>query len=220
MTIANTDLKMVAQSEQVVVSSNKGRRKIELFLAAPPRGGEQPHEALANLRSDEKAVKAFAARWGELLAKGKAKSLNLQVRHGQVDLFGEYISPELELRDRVRDAWRGEKTAVQYIHDSVARYMKTVWEFHREQIQVAADDLWSTICLLFLQDRASRKIAICANPDCQSPYFIKKRATQKYCESGPCTEYAQRRYALDWWNRKGKKNRAEGTASPRRRKAQ
>jgi hypothetical protein len=192
-----------------MTSSRKGR-KIELFLVAGEQTrGEQPHEALANLRGEEKSVKALVARWGELLASGKAKSLNLQVRHGQAGLLGDYLAPELELQQRLRDAWRGDEAALQYIRNSVTDHMATTWEFRRGRIEVAADDLWSTVCILFLCDHAVHKTAICANPDCQSPYFIKKRATQKYCESGPCTEYAQRQYALKWWNRTGKQIRSK-----------
>ena len=191
-----------------MASSRKGR-KIELFLMAGEHsGGEQPHEALANLRSEENAVKAFKAHWGELLASGKAKSLNLRARLGQPGLLVDYVGPETELQQRLRDAWRDDESALRYINYSIAGHMKTVWEFRKGHIEVAVDDLWSTICILFLRDHAAHKTAICANPDCKSPYFIRKRKTQKYCESGPCTEYAQRRYALKWWNRTGKKIRA------------
>jgi hypothetical protein len=50
----------------------------------------------------------------------------------------------------------------------------------------------------------SKRLAICRNPDCPAPYFLAKRSTQKYCERGDCTAYAQRQYALDWWKRNKK----------------
>jgi len=96
--IAETRFCVSLMQDMVTLSFQTIRRK-----AGITRRCEVSHQPRLN---DEKAVKAFAARWGELLAKGKAKSLNLQVWHGQVDLFGEYISPELELRDRLRGAWR------------------------------------------------------------------------------------------------------------------
>lgn len=51
------------------------------------------------------------------------------------------------------------------------------------------------------------KFQVCGNPDCVARYFLAKRSTQRYCERGACTQYANRRYALDYWNKKGKKRR-------------
>jgi hypothetical protein len=42
---------------------------------------------------------------------------------------------------------------------------------------------------------------ICANPDCVVPYFLAKRRTQKYCESGACVDYGHRKNALNYWHR-------------------
>jgi hypothetical protein len=51
-------------------------------------------------------------------------------------------------------------------------------------------------------------LAVCGNPDCPARYFIGRRSDQKYC-GGDCTEYAQRQYALKYWNEEGKHRRAE-----------
>jgi hypothetical protein len=51
------------------------------------------------------------------------------------------------------------------------------------------------------------RFAICDNPDCPAGFFLSKRSDQKYCERGECTGYAQRLYALKWWNREGKASR-------------
>jgi hypothetical protein len=51
------------------------------------------------------------------------------------------------------------------------------------------------------------RFAVCENPDCPARFFLAKRSDQKYCERGECTAYAQRKYALKWWNRKGKTQR-------------
>jgi len=103
----------------------------------------------------------------------------------------------------------------------VKTYMNTSLAFTSGRIEMTPKDLLGTIFLLFLRDHAAGKTAICANPDCHSPYFIRKRRTQKYCESGPCTEFAQRHYALNWWHKAGKKQREEKSekAQNRRRKA-
>jgi hypothetical protein len=51
------------------------------------------------------------------------------------------------------------------------------------------------------------RFAVCENPGCPASFFFAKRSDQKYCERGECTAYAQRMYALKWWNREGKAQR-------------
>jgi hypothetical protein len=55
----------------------------------------------------------------------------------------------------------------------------------------------------------ARRFAVCQNPECPAPYFLARRKNQKYCERGPCTQYAQRVYSLGWWHRTGKSLRQE-----------
>ena len=49
------------------------------------------------------------------------------------------------------------------------------------------------------------RMKVCANPDCKFPYFLAGRKTQRVCEQGECTAWAQRQYANKWW----KENRAK-----------
>ena len=176
-----------------MVSSGKGY-KITVYLKAGQNSKatarEQPHEAFVNMQDDEASLHAFIDRWGAVVSESPG--------------FGKYDGPNLDLRDHLREAWRGNETKLRFIEDSVGRYMRSKWMFNRGHIEIVADDLWSTICVLFLRDRAAHKTGICTNPACHSPYFIRKRKTQKYCEAGPCTAEAQRRHKLDWWNRVGK----------------
>lgn len=89
---------------------------------------------------------------------------------------------------------------------------------HRAEIFMETEDLWKFICFLFLLDWTRGRIGVCGNPECPAPYFLKKRSTQKVCELGPCSEWAQRQYALKWWNKEGRKRRAKKSAKPRRRR--
>jgi hypothetical protein len=56
------------------------------------------------------------------------------------------------------------------------------------------------------------KLRKCANPDCVNPYFIANRNSQRFCDQGSCTRYAQNQYALKWWR---KKHQSQTTASER-----
>jgi len=62
-----------------------------------------------------------------------------------------------------------------------------------------------------------RRFAICGNPDCVVPFFLAKRKTQKFCEQGECTRYAQNKYALRWWQEhRSKRARAQDKKVKRR----
>ncbi|HEV2022314.1 MAG TPA: hypothetical protein VGQ94_07270 [Terriglobales bacterium] len=64
-----------------------------------------------------------------------------------------------------------------------------------------------------------RRFRTCGNPQCPAPYFLAKRETQRYCERGECTAYAQQQYALKWWDKEGWKRRAAKAAKSRKRRS-
>jgi hypothetical protein len=163
------------------MTSKKIAHPIKALLLLPDSGPEQPHVALVNLPDEGEAMDAYSNRY-EFSGK--------PMRRGMVRL----------VRDSLRKAWAGDKEALQWAQGrlDVERFNVT---YKMEHLLVEPRSLVSTVCLLVLRDRAAGKTAICANPDCHSPYFIKKRKTQKYCESGPCTEKAQRDQKRDWWTR-------------------
>lgn len=94
------------------------------------------------------------------------------------------------------------------------------FHYSDQGIELVAKNLWTFICLLFLHDYGAGRTGICARPDCPTPYFLKKRRTQRYCERGDCTNWAHEQSALRWWNRVGKEVRAkkQAKAQSRRRK--
>lgn len=53
------------------------------------------------------------------------------------------------------------------------------------------------------------RFQVCANPECAASYFLAKRNTQRYCERGECTRYANQRYARTYWKTKGKARRSK-----------
>jgi hypothetical protein len=48
---------------------------------------------------------------------------------------------------------------------------------------------------------AGAKTAVCANPECPAPYFLKRRRTQRFCDRPACLAYGQRQHKLDWWRK-------------------
>jgi hypothetical protein len=198
---------MVKQEGRKMTSSTVGGYKLSVLLQ-PGRhpAGEMPHEALANLRNEPEAVAAFEKRW------------NLIVR----PKYSDRHSPDLArqrfaYRDTLRAAWRGDGKALTMVQaDAYKAFAKLgLMRISHKQIGIGFRDMWAVAYLLFLQDHAAGKTGVCGNPGCLSPYFIKKRTTQKFCDQGPCVMYAQRQYALKWWNEEGKKLRTERSRKAR-----
>ncbi len=101
----------------------------------------------------------------------------------------------------LRYAWRSnDKVALEELRKQAASGMTANISADSGEIIVTTKDVWSLVCLLFWRDYSLGKTAICANPDCPAPYFLRKRKTQKICEAGDCVSWAQRKYALKWWH--------------------
>lgn len=180
---------MVKRKVGPITSSNK----ISVYLQAGPHpeitGSEKPHEAFVNLQDAEADIQAFARRWGP-------------ISHAPL-----MDAARLGFRNTLRSAWRGEAASLKEVQDWINRYMFTSLKFSDGRIEMAPEDLLGTIFLLFLRDYFAGKTAVCANPDCAQPFFVKGKPKQKFCENKACHAYAQRAYALKYWNEKGKHER-------------
>ena len=114
-----------------------------------------------------------------------------------------------DAQDDLRKAWAGDSGAMSEIEAQLKYPLEARLSVKAGGVELTTDNLRSLICVLFLLDRAAGKTAVCANPECPAPYFLRKRKDQKFCERGQCTVYAQRGYALGWWQRKGYERRAK-----------
>ena len=160
--------------------------KLTVYLKAGRNANrkEQPHEAFANLRQDDDAaVKQFRKLWGPIAERP--------------------MMAEFGWQDILRRAWRGETNALAEIQKWVNLYLVTSLKFVDGRIEAEPSDLLGSIFLLFLRDHLSSNTAICENPECPSPYFIRGRNSQKFCEDGPCKAYGARIRANRWWQEHG-----------------
>jgi hypothetical protein len=165
------------------------------------------------LTIDAKAVQKFVQTYG-LLSVEDLREVRAAVPGGALDLgFQEKLSSFASAQELLRRAWGGDRSVVDI-------NLKTEIDFGfelraleiirpRAEALLETEDLWKFICFLFLVDDAKGRTGLCANPGCPAPYFLKKRITQKFCELGPCTAFAQRKYALEWWHDKGKLKQRE-----------
>jgi len=181
---------------------------------------EPPHIAFANLLAEKpEAVETFVKRFG-LLSR-----LYIDRNDPDGKRFTIDSATFLVLQDRLRAAWdyasttegendypaAGGAAAAADIEGDVEEGFDTKVVVAYGYVELRPKDLWAAICFLFLWDFKAGKLGICENPDCPAPYFRRKRRTQKFCEQGPCVAYKQRKYSLDYWNRKGKKRRDKKT---------
>jgi len=207
---------------------------------AEERWSEPPHVAFANLHAeDARAVEAFVKRYGilhwdavsqEPVQKEsnvgtredilRTRRLNQQRLKTKIENFGSPIENRLYSvesfglfldQDHLRGIWEDSEL----IGELETQVVVTI-AIKEDAVELLPKDIWALICLLSVRDYKAGKLAVCENPDCPARYFVKKRKTQKFCEQGPCSAYAQRQYSLDWWNRVGKKRRDSKTKTPRK----
>lgn len=177
---------MVEHNETPVGSSNA----ITVYVGTVKHSRQQPHEAFANLRDAPAAVEQFSRTWGLIS--------NLPMVEAN----------KLGYRDLLRQAWQGDPAALRNLQQTVSKYVQTdLTVAANGRVEMKADQLLGTIVLLFLCDHLKGRTAFCANPECTQPYFIKERASRKFCEDPKCSAFAQRQYALKWWNEEGKQQR-------------
>lgn len=115
-----------------------------------------------------------------------------------------------KIQHRLRTAWRGISVSGEALRatKTVPRSFSIRYAANGE-LEISTSELRNLMEVLFVIDYNAKKLGVCKNPDCQSPYFVKNRSTQVVCQQGPCTEYLQRGYALNWWNTEGKKQRTK-----------
>jgi hypothetical protein len=113
-------------------------------------------------------------------------------------------------------AWRsGDERALDAIDQYLSGGLPIHFDLDEGCFRIHVVNVQRLILMLFLRDQAAGKTAICANPDCPAPYFLKSRKTQKICEAGDCVAWAQRNYALKWWREnesKASKEKLKGGA--------
>jgi hypothetical protein len=115
------------------------------------------------------------------------------------------------LRDYLRAIWKNEvdtrdvnKLLADWLIDTGNLYLYRLYAFYPDvesgELIANSGNLKARVALSVLA--RYHRMQLCANPDCVVPFFLAKRATQKFCQRGECTRYAQNQYALRWWREK------------------
>lgn len=184
----------------------------------PARWRTPPHRVFVNLPVnitpelgteivEPNALLGFSKRYGFLYNRSVNNRWVLEVessaRHGDNGRYGSDEFQELigmKSQAVLRYAWKsGDNRVIEEIAKDIAGNLQSQVDISTGAAVIKVPDAWTLICMLFLRDHAAGKVAVCANPDCPAPYFLKSRKTQKICEAGECVAWAQRSYALKWW---------------------
>jgi hypothetical protein len=175
-------------------------------------GRELPHIAFANLPRDTAALAHFRKLWTKpLLGYDEASKLGVDEDGGtpRPEDSKEYVDEVFARQEWLRKAWQDDAVASEYLKWGGELPMAAKWELKAGRIEINPDTVWKATCICFLADEAAQRTAICQNPECVVPYFVKKRRSQKICGAGPCTDWVRRQVALRWWNKHGNAWRAK-----------
>jgi hypothetical protein len=207
------------QANSPVPPTHVRRERIHVYLVKS--GGPDPVD-LANLPDDadfEKWESLFRreteifgclppALLGSYFVLGHCKSLPRKIANKHPREQAKFIL--LMFRDILRKAWKADafsSDADSTALDDISRLAQgSAWwsSAIEKQIELIVDNPFGVLCVLFLRDYAAKRMGICDNPDCQTPYFVKSRKTQKVCFAPACKVYSYQTSALNWWNREGK----------------
>lgn len=181
------------------------------LITGQPKKVFEPHVELANLpQSDPKAIQQFTKRWGPLL------------------------DVDFRIQELLRDDWRGGFDASHnrpywmgntFAMDGPAAFFSprdtkelrrlaptqgfsaTIW-ITAGRIEVEPNRVVHTALLLYMRDRERGKTAICANPECETPYIVRERKNRKVCGDPKCVAYLARPQKKRWWDANGEAWRA------------
>jgi hypothetical protein len=183
---------------------------MRVFLrTGPATAREYLHVAFANMLDAPEAIAAFVKKYGPIVSEGTGDE------HGPYEAHDLKVS--CAMRDSLRAAWSGDKEAIARVQRAV-KHLRATITANNGRIEITPRESWIAACLLFLQDQHEGRAAVCANPDCAAPFFIRKRSTQKFCEAGPCVAYGSRQRANKWWHQHGDEWRESNQKSTKGRK--
>lgn len=194
---------------------------IRVRLSPQPRELEMrqwevpPHVALANLNvedayNDPEIVIQFMQLYGPF---GVSDNWHTSDNWYPVD-----VSDIEGMQRSLRTEWEGQRDELGDMLSGLSADAEL--EFGPQGVDIVATDLWTLIRILFFQDKAAGRIAVCPVRDRRTPYFVRERQGQEFCSHECAVLMANRRYrqaqtkeAISKWAKLGgrsKKQRTEG----------
>lgn len=161
-------------------------------------------ESLLNSRLTTDELRVFVAKYGPLGSR-RAKS---------GDVFEEPVEAWRRKQKWLREFWTLKREARSWTQVSGEDVIITMTPGHASlrfnSLSPAMD-----ACLSAVPDN---HLGECANPDCATPYFFKRRPTETYCGNSVCSRYGQRLAKRTWWSKHGKDSKPTVTKAPSKRR--
>lgn len=111
----------------------------------------------------------------------------------------------------LRQVWKGEddrdvRFALAAWTREATRDNRQSWVFDASQAPYAVRPNYKILALSLAVGTSEllSKMAVCQDPKCPQPYFLKSRKTQRFCERPACSAYGQREHKKNWWKEHGK----------------
>jgi hypothetical protein len=180
----------------------------EVLLARTFEARQQQLSDLANLRDD--GMRWFGRMWGDRVRSELATDI-FTLRSQLRSLWG---NQDVEAGEQVLDKWLSWRPSLR--HWKRYRRMGDLMPLTRRREDYSAFQCsiesgrlvpdFGSFRAMLIQGVLEHwhQMKICANPDCQAPYFIAKRKDQTVCTAEKCKAEKQKIHALKWW----RKNRA------------
>jgi hypothetical protein len=168
-----------------------------------------PHVALANVSPEPKSIVAFTKRYGpvspptSVFARGHSQArdpgrasdaavaltpdnlLSLGSDDDVRETFSFTLNEFAERQTRLRLAWREERTAIAELRQGVrvANFQVSLYGASggENKVLLRTRLLWDYISLIFLIDYDSARAKVCANRECETPYFLQQRTDKEFC---------------------------------------
>lgn len=204
-------------------SSSTGPSRV-LAASSPSKEAKEFLVSLANLRDDKSGLERLRRRFPDVLA---AESRSLYATYGPVQprVCGPG-NPEhderarkgwlIPLRDTLRAIWRApDERTKEWGLFRISQHFFLQGDPSLIKLPTAnASDFmlsWKppTRTERFLLElmRWADLLRFCCNPDCDAPYFIANKRSQKYCHT-ECSRPAQRKSKREWWATTGRQRRS------------
>lgn len=156
---------------------------------------------LANVRSDDDWIRRFLNKYREMLIDFPSAEKLLSPHDGTSRDQLEKLRIQ-NLSSHLQYLWRQNTLEAKQFR--VATLIALAQQAGKPGFLVATEVFEPGPfgqALLYLLKSADR-LRVCGNPNCQTPYFFRKRRKQTYC-SDVCAEFGQRKAKQKWWSDKG-----------------
>jgi hypothetical protein len=107
----------------------------------------------------------------------------------------------LRFRDVLRRGWEGDAKPIETI-GKLAQAAGQVVPGEKGTIEFEVEGYMGLVAIFFMRDAAAKRLGRCANPECDSPFFVRGRRTQRFCDSFECMAYSHRISANKYWDRR------------------